>query len=118
MAARRGTVVEIPTLPLEKVADPAESARVRAIIEQTEQNSRWLSEHWPELLPLARGKFVAVAAQEAFIADSAEEARAWARRVHPEDRGALVQYVFPTLGPRFYGSRVVSASANAPGDAT
>jgi hypothetical protein len=54
--------------------------------------------HWSDLLPQARGKFLAVAGQEAFLADIPEEAWAQAQAAHPEDDGALCQYVFPEGG--------------------
>jgi hypothetical protein len=87
---------------IEEVTDPGEISRARAQIERTRLNRRWLSEHWPELLPAARGKFIAVAGQEAFIADTAEEAWALAMAAHPEDDGAIDQYVRPERGPRIY----------------
>ncbi len=59
----------------------------------------------PAHIPQARGRYVAVAGQEAFIADNAEEAWSWAEKAHPEDDGALCQYIFPHTGPRFYGHR-------------
>ena len=46
--------------------------------------------------------FVAVAGQEAFIASTPDEAWTTARAAHPEDDGALCQYVFPGKGPRIY----------------
>jgi hypothetical protein len=87
------------------IDDPIEAAKIRARIEAGERNAAWLSEHWSDFLPQARGKFVVVAAQEGHIADSAEEAWAWAQSVHPEDDGALVQYVRTGLGPRIYAYR-------------
>ncbi len=72
---------------------------VLARMERARRNSRWLQEHWTELLPGAAGKFVAVAAEQAFIANSPEEAWAWARQTHPKDDTATVQYVNPGLGP-------------------
>jgi hypothetical protein len=90
---------------IEEVTDPAEIARCRAQHERGKRNSDWLQAHWPDLLPQARGKFVVVAGQEAFIADTPEEAWAWADRVHPGDNGAFVQYVRPEQGPRIYAHR-------------
>jgi hypothetical protein len=90
---------------IERVADPAEIERHRAQHERARRNSDWLQGHWADLLPQARGKFVAVAGQEAFIADTAEDAWVQAEKAHPEDDGALCQYVFPHAGPRFYGHR-------------
>jgi hypothetical protein len=85
--------------------DPVESARIQAAHDQLVRNSHWLQDHGAELLPQALGKFVAVAGQEAFVAQTPEEAWAWARKKHPEDRGAFVEYVRPEKGPRMYGNR-------------
>jgi hypothetical protein len=85
--------MDMPKIIIEAVDDPVAAARVRTLSEQGKRNSDWLQAHWSELLPQARGKFVAVAEQEAFIADSVEDAWAWVARTHPGDNGALVQYV-------------------------
>jgi hypothetical protein len=85
-----------------EITDPAECARIHARIEQGERNLTWLGQHWADFLPQARGKFLVVAGQEGHIADSPEEARAWADTNHPEDQGALVQYVRTETGPRIY----------------
>jgi hypothetical protein len=94
-----------PQLTMEEVNDQAETARCRDQDERAKGNSDWLQAHWTALLPQARGKFVAVAGQEAFIADSAGEAWRMARAAHPEDHGAISQYVFPGKGPRIYAHR-------------
>jgi hypothetical protein len=94
-----------PIFVIEQVTDEVEIARHRVQHERAKRNSDWLQAHWAELLPQARGQFVAVAGQEAFIADTGEEARALAEKAHPADDGALCQYVFPHPGPRFYGHR-------------
>jgi hypothetical protein len=57
------------------------------------------------LLPRAYGKFLAVAGQEAFLADTPEEAWALARAAHPDDDGAFSRYVRPPGGPRIYANR-------------
>jgi hypothetical protein len=90
---------------IEEVTDPVEIARGRAVAEQFHRNAQWLAAHWPDLLPQAYGRFLAVAGQEAFIADSIDEAQARARAAHPQDEGLLSQYVFPPGGPRIYGNR-------------
>jgi hypothetical protein len=61
--------------------------------------------HWAEVLPQARGKFLAVADQEAFIADTPAEAWACVDAMHPEDNGAFVRYIHPEEGPRIYADR-------------
>jgi hypothetical protein len=90
---------------MESVDDPVEAQRIREQIERGWRNAEWLSNHWADLLPQARGRFVAVAGQEAHVADSIEQAWAWAKTAHPEDDGALVQYVRPEQGPRIYANR-------------
>jgi hypothetical protein len=97
--------VQQPSFEIEIVTDPDEVARSKAQDERARRNSDWLQCHWPDLLPQARGKFVAVAGQEAFIADTPREAWAWAAKAHPEDNGALVQYVRAGTGPRIYANR-------------
>ena len=91
-----------PQLIIEEVNDPAVVARSRAQDERARRNSEWLQGHWPDLLPQARGKFLAVAGQEAFLADTPEEAWRRARAAHPDDDGAISQYVFPEGGLRIY----------------
>jgi hypothetical protein len=94
-----------PKLVLEEVNDPAEVARCRAQDERARRNSDWLQAHWSDLLPQARGKFVAVAGEEAFIADTPEEGWRWAATAHPEDNGGFVHYVPTGEGPRIYANR-------------
>lgn len=92
-------------LIFEEVTDPAEIARSRAVFARLKLNSDWLQSHWSDLLPAAKGKYLAVADQEAFIADTPEAAWRWAEEVHPDDSGAFVRYVIPYAGPRIYANR-------------
>jgi hypothetical protein len=94
---------------LEEVTDQADIARFRAQDERHRRNLEWLAAHWNELLPQARGRFVAVAGEEAFVADTAEAAWSQARAAHPEDDGAFSQYVPEEGGPRIYGSHGIVA---------
>jgi hypothetical protein len=91
-----------PRIVIEEVDDPEIVARVRSQHAQARRNGEWLQAHWADVLPEARGRFLAVAGQEAFIADTPEEAWALARSTHPEDQGAFVEYVRPERGPRIY----------------
>lgn len=91
-----------PKFLIEEVTDPDEVARFEAQFKRHRLNRGWLQAHWPDLLPAARGKFIAVAGQEAFIADSSEEAWRMATSAHPDDDGAFAQYVRPEQGPRIY----------------
>lgn len=87
-----------PKFIIEEVTDPQEIARAKAQDERHRRNTDWLQTHWADVLPQARGKFLAVAGQEPFIADTPEEA--WVDATHPEDDGATVRYVRPEKGPR------------------
>ena len=77
-----------PVFQIEEINDPVEVARCKAQDERGKRSSDWLQAHWADLLPQARGKFVAVAGQEAFIADTHEEAWAMARKAPPKMTGA------------------------------
>jgi hypothetical protein len=90
---------------LEEVTDPVEIARFRAATEQQRRNGAWLQAHWGDLLPQAIGKFLAVAGEEAFLGDTPQEAWSKAKAAHPEDAGAICQYVRPHVGPRIYAHR-------------
>ncbi len=94
-----------PRFIIEEVTNPKEIARARAQHERARRNDGWLQAHWPEIVPLARGRHLAVAGQEAFIADTPEEAWAMAMAAHPDDDGAILQYVIPHRGPRIYADR-------------
>jgi len=94
-----------PAYSIEEVSEPHEIARRRAQDERHRRNSEWLQAHWTEVLPQARGKFLAIAGQEPFIADTPAEAWAWVDATHPDDNGAIVRYIRPETGPRIYADR-------------
>lgn len=92
-----------PKFVIEVVDDPEAIAAGLEVSERHRRNSEWLQAHWSDVLPQARGKILAVAEQEAFIADTTKEALEWVRRNHPGDfGGAIIQYVHKELGPRIY----------------
>jgi uncharacterized protein YbdZ (MbtH family) len=76
---------------LERADDLAARARERqrALSEQADRNYQWLKAHWAEILPQSRGKAVAVAGQEAFVADTEEDAQTLAQAAHPDDEGLV-----------------------------
>lgn len=88
--------------------DPATRAENLARHQRAMRNGQYLSDHWADVLPQARGKYVAVANEQLFVADTAEEAWAWVRRTAPEG-GGLVEYVRKATGPVNYGNRRVMA---------
>ena len=92
-----------PQLTVEEVSDPHEVARHRAQDERHARNLKWLESHWSELQN-ALGRYVAVADQQAFVADTAAAAWNWARSEHPYDDGAIVMLVPAGKGWRIYAN--------------
>ena len=93
-----------PPFTIEEVTDPGEIARFRAQDKRARRNSEWLQAHWAEIVPKARGKFLAVAGQRAFVADPPEETWALATAAYPEDDGVVEHYLRPERGPRLYAT--------------
>jgi hypothetical protein len=90
---------------IEEVTDPEEIVRHRIGMEHFKRNLDWIQAHWNDVLPHGWGKYLAVAGQETFLADTPQEARAWAEQKHPEDQGAWIHYLKPAKGPRIYENR-------------
>ena len=91
-----------PAFTIEEVSEPSQIARSQARDHCHRRNSEWLQAHWADVLPHARGMFLAVAGQESFIAKTAAQAWAWVELTHPDDTGAFVRYIRPETGPRIY----------------
>src|SRR5262245_45330440 len=89
---------------IEDVSDPQEKAAFYAGQARFELNRDWLESHWDDLLPQAAGRFVAVAGQQAHLADTVDSAWAWIDEHHPDDDGAFVRFVRKHRGPRFYAT--------------
>lgn len=87
---------------IEEVTDPEVNARSRTRSEYFQRNTEWWQAHRHEVLPGGWGKYVAVAGQEAFLADTPAEAWAWVKTKHPDDPGPWVHYLKPVKGPRIY----------------
>jgi len=100
-------------ISVDEVSEPADIAGFRSQDERARRNSEWLRSHWADLLSRVRGRFLAVAGQEAFVADSPEEAQALASAAHPEDDGVLVQYVRAERGPRLCACSTISTRSSA-----
>src|SRR5262249_59644919 len=69
-AAGSITPVWDPEITIEEVTDPVYLERLRQHRERAQKNWDWLAAHQHELLPHGFGKFLAVAGQEAFLADT------------------------------------------------
>ena len=99
----------IPSKPVPQVTvvedtDPATVERHRQQDERHRRNLQWLQAHWKDL-PEPRGRYVAVADEQAFVAETAEVAWDWARSEHPDDDGAVVMFVPREKGWRIYAHR-------------
>ena len=96
------------TLPnvfmFEEESDPQVIARHHAQDQRQKRNLAWLESHWGQLLPQARGRFLAVADEQAFIAQSADAAWEWIDVNHPKDVGAFVQHVPAKPAMRIYAN--------------
>ncbi len=95
----------LPQLTVEFGQPPDDPTAFLAREERSRRNRQWLQAHWAEVLPQALGKHLVVAEEEAFIADTPEEAWAMAKRAHPEDDSATIQYVNPFRGAKIYACR-------------
>ena len=83
-AIARDQRLEDNLVTIHLVDDPLVVARAKAQRERVKRNSDWLQSHWDDLLPQARGKYVVVAGQQAFVADTSEEAWAMAWLFDPD----------------------------------
>ena len=96
-------VAKSTSLVVTEGTDPVENARVHAQLERFQKNSDWLEAHIPEVYSQHRGKCICVAGQELFVADTAPEVMALARKAHPNDDGLLLQYIPRARMERVYG---------------
>jgi hypothetical protein len=87
---------------MEEVTDPEELARARAQRERFDRNVAWLHAHGAEVYPRHRGKFICVAGEELFVANTPEQALAQAAAAHPDDDGSFLHYVPSEKLPRIY----------------
>ena len=90
---------------MDEVTDPAELAAARARREQFDRNAAWLQAHAAEVYPYHRGKFICIAGEELFVADTPEEAQTAGTTAHPEDQGCFVHYIPKEKIPRIYAHR-------------
>jgi hypothetical protein len=73
--------------------DPADRARAAAQWARAERNSDWLEAHAGEIYSRHRDRFICIAGQELFVAETPEAALSAARAKHPDDDGRIVRYI-------------------------
>jgi hypothetical protein len=102
--------VRSPQLVMTEVTEPEENARIKAQRERFRKNSDWFQGHVPQVYAQHRGRFICVAGQELFVADTAPQVVATARKAHPEDDGLLLRYIPREKMERVYAhSRALDA---------
>jgi hypothetical protein len=82
-----------PTIIMEEVTDPEELARGQAQRERFDRNLAWFKAHASEIFPCHRGKYICIAGEELFVADTAKQAIALAKAAHPDDDGQFLHYI-------------------------
>jgi hypothetical protein len=90
---------------MEVITDPEILASANAQWEQAERNSEWLAAHAEKVYQAHRGRYICVAGQELFAADTVEEALAAAKAAHPEDRGVVRRFIPREGVERIYAIR-------------
>ena len=81
------------TLTFEEVTDPEELKRARAQRQHFDRNAAWFQRHTAELFERYHGQCVCIAGEEAFAADTPQQALALATQAHPDDDGRFVDYI-------------------------
>ena len=80
-------------LAMVEIIDPQEIAKIKAQRARFRKNSDWLQAHVPHVYAQHRGKYICVAGLQLFVADTAPEVVAAARKSHPQDDGLLLRYI-------------------------
>jgi Family of unknown function (DUF5678) len=85
------------------IEEPEMTPEMARLFEQAERNMVWLSEHAEELeiFKRYRGRYVAAAGGELFVADTPEEVERLAREKHPDEM-PHVRYIFREKRSRIY----------------
>lgn len=88
-------------LAMEIEYDADVCAEVATRMERCSRNMRWLERHAAEAYS-QRGKYICIAGEELFVAESPEEAICAAENAHPDDDGRFTLYVPLEKVPRIY----------------
>jgi hypothetical protein len=97
-----------PSNPIEMeevILTPAELAKENERWQRYECNAAWLQTHAHEVYSQNRGKYICIAGQELFVADSVPEVVELAKQAHPEDDGRYLRYIPREKIPRIYANQ-------------
>ena len=89
---------------MEEVTDPEELAKDQAQWERFDRNVAWMQAHVQEIYTCYRGKYICIAGEDLFVADTPEEAMALAQAAHPEDNGFFLHYIPREKVARIYAN--------------
>ena len=94
-----------PVLMYEEVLSPDELARARSLRATFQKNMAWASANAVEINRTCRGKFICVAGEQLFAADSPKQAHALAVAAHPAEDAATYSCFVPTTDrPKIYAN--------------
>lgn len=79
-------------LAMEIESDADLCAEIAARLARCRRNVRWLERHAADAYA-QRGKYICIAGQELFVAETPEEAIRAAESAHPDDDGRLTLYI-------------------------
>lgn len=80
-------------IEMEDVTDPGELNKARRQRERFDRNAAWLQAHISEVYAKHRGRYICIAGEELFVADTAKEVIALATAAHPDDDGWLTRFI-------------------------
>jgi hypothetical protein len=81
------------SIVIKEVTDPEELVKARQQRERFDRNATWLQGHISEIYSQYRGKFICVAGEKLFVADSVKEAIHLANKAYPHDNGWFTRYI-------------------------
>jgi len=90
---------------MQEVTDPQELAAARARRARFDRNEAWLQAHVTEIYRQHRGKYICIAGEELFVADTSDVAYASGKSAHPEDDGRFIRYIPKEKLPRVYADQ-------------
>ena len=92
------------TIVMEEVTDEKELAEAQLRREFYDRNFAWFQLNSNKIYRKYRGKCIAVAGEELFVADTMPEVWQLAETKYPKDKGIFAHYIFKEKAIRIYGN--------------
>jgi len=80
-------------IEMEDVTDAEELTKARQQRERFDRNAAWLQAHIADVYAQHRGKYICIAGEELFVADTVKEVIALATTAHPDDDGWFTRFI-------------------------